>query len=314
MHALRLGPAVGHQVAAQLATGRLDCDVRLTGGHPKALGEDLEVVDQRFHRLVDAGPGWRRDLAVFRAVGALRHLVEALGNDAHRLPNLVQTDGIAIEGVAVGTDDDVKVNLVVGQVRHGAAQVPGFAGAAEQRPRGRHGNGLLSSHDADALGAVPPDRLAGHQRVELDEPVGQHRQDVLHVVLPAVGQVGRHTAWADVVVVHPQAGDALEEPQDLFSLAPAVEHHPDRAEVHAVRGQKQQVRAHAVQLAHQHANPGSSRRDLRSQQVFDGEAEHQLGEQRRGVIHAGDVRRPLQVGEILGGLLHAGVEVADDRL
>ena len=36
--------------------------------------------------------------------------------------------------------------------------------------------------------------------------------------------------------------------------------------------------------------------------------------QRRQVVHAGDVGRPLDVGELLGRLLHAGVEVADDRL
>ena len=63
-----------------------------------------------------------------------------------------------------------------------------------------------------------------------------------HVVAPAVGQVGGDAAGADVVVVHPQAGDLLEEAQDLLALAPAVEHHRHGAEVHAVGGQEQQVR------------------------------------------------------------------------
>ena len=50
------------------------------------------------------------------------------------------------------------------------------------------------------------------------------------------------------------------------------------------------------------------------EQLLDGEGEHQLVEQRRRVVHAGDVGGALEVGEVLARLLHAGVEVADDRL
>ena len=50
-----LAPTVADDVAAELAAGRLDGDVDLALGHLEALGEDLEVVDQRLHRLVDAG-------------------------------------------------------------------------------------------------------------------------------------------------------------------------------------------------------------------------------------------------------------------
>ena len=76
-----------------------------------------------------------------------------------------------------------------------------------------------------------------------------------HALLPAVGQVGRDAAGTDEVVVHPQAGDELEEAQHLFALAPAVEHHRHRADVHAVRRLEQQVRRHAVELDEHHADP-----------------------------------------------------------
>ena len=67
-----LARAVADDVAAELAAGRLDGDVGLALGHLEALGEDLEVVDQRLHRLVDAGPRRRRDLLVLDAVVAGR--------------------------------------------------------------------------------------------------------------------------------------------------------------------------------------------------------------------------------------------------
>src|SRR5438045_6468158 len=57
VQAVRTGAAVGNDVAAQLAPGGLDGDVDLAFGHLEALGEDLEVVDERFHGLVDASPG-----------------------------------------------------------------------------------------------------------------------------------------------------------------------------------------------------------------------------------------------------------------
>jgi hypothetical protein len=115
-------------------------------------------------------------------------------------------------------------------------------------------------------------------------------------------------------VVHPQAGDLLEEAKHLLALAPAVEHHRHRPEVHAVGGHEQQVRRHTVELAHEHADPGGSFGDLDAEERLGGQGEHQLVEERRGVVHAGGVGGTLQVGEVLTGLLHAGVEVPDDRL
>ena len=113
---------------------------------------------------------------------------------------------------------------------------------AQDRAGGAEGQRLLGGDDADALQPLPPDRLAGHEHVVLVEArLGDRRADREHVVAPAVGQVGGDAAGADEVVVHPQAGDLLEEAQHLLALAPAVEHHRHGAEVHAVGGEEQQV-------------------------------------------------------------------------
>ena len=63
----------------------------------------------------------------------------------------------------------------------------------------------------------------------------------VHVVAPAVGQVGSHAARADVVVVHPQAGDFFEESQQQLPVAPAINEHVEGAQVSAVGGQPQKV-------------------------------------------------------------------------
>ena len=137
-----------------------------------------------------------------------------------------------------------------------------------------------------------------------------------HVVAPARRQVGGDATGADVVVVHPQAGDLLEEAQHLLALAPAVDHHRHGAEVHAVGREEQQVAGHPVELGHQHADPHRPLGDLLvdAEQLLGGEGERQLVEERAEVVHARDVRAALHVRQRLAGLLHPGVQVADDRL
>ena len=115
-------------------------------------------------------------------------------------------------------------------------------------------------------------------------------------------------------MVHPKAGHLLEEAQYLLAFPPAVDHHGDGPQVHAVGGLEQQVRRDPVQLAHEHPDPGGAWRYVQLQELLNGHGEGQLREERCRVVHAGDVGGALQVGEVLGGLLHAGVQVADDRL
>ena len=100
VHPVRSGRTVAGDVATELAARALDGDVDLAGGHLEPLGEQLEVVDQRLHRLVDARPRRRRDLLVLDPVVAGRHGVEDLTDDAHRLTHLVDADGVTVEGVA----------------------------------------------------------------------------------------------------------------------------------------------------------------------------------------------------------------------
>ena len=115
-------------------------------------------------------------------------------------------------------------------------------------------------------------------------------------------------------MVHPQACDLLEERQDALALAEAVHHHRQRGDVHAVGGHVGHVRGDPVELGHQHAYPLGPRGHVDTQQRLGGHREDQLVEERRQVVHAGDVGGTLEIGEVFAGLLHAGVQVADHGL
>ena len=241
MHPVRLRSTVRHQVAAHFSTGGFHGSVGFALGNVEALGENFEVVDQGLHRLVDAGPGRRGDLLVLGPEVAPRHEIQNLLDNAERLPNLVQANGVPVKGVAVSAHDDVKLDLVVGQVRLVAAQVPGVSRGAENGTSGRKGQCLGRVHHSHPLKAFSENGLAGQQSVVFVESWWDQVQQAPHVGLPTLREVSSHPARTDVVVVHPEAGDLFEEAQHLFTLSPAVDHHRHGAEVHAIGGLEQQV-------------------------------------------------------------------------
>ena len=211
-------------------------------------------------------------------------------------------------------DDHVEIHLVVGQVGLVPAQVPGHPGGAQQRAGDPEADGDVGVDGADALGALLEDGLAGEQVVVLVHALGDGFADGQDIVAPPVGQVGRHTAGAEVVVVHPQPGDLLEEAEQHLPLPPSVDEHVDGADVRAAGGEEEHVGADPVELAHEHPDPGGPGWDLDAEQPLHRQAVGQLVEERGEVVHPGDVGAPLVVHQLFAGLLHPGVEVADDRL
>src|SRR5207245_624555 len=105
---------------------------------------------------------------------------------------------------------------------------------------------------------------------------------------PTVVEIGGHTAGTDVVVVHAQTADALEEGQYQLALPPAVDHHRHGPQVHPVGGKEEQMGADPVELEHEHANPDRSLRYLDTKQLLRGHGEDALVVQRRQVVHARD--------------------------
>ena len=85
VHARRLRGAVREHEAAELSARRLHRRVCLARRDAEALGDELEVVDQRLHRGSELVPRRQRDLAVGRDVRPLGQPVERLLDDPERL-------------------------------------------------------------------------------------------------------------------------------------------------------------------------------------------------------------------------------------
>ncbi len=105
----------------------------------------------------------------------------------------------------------------------------------------------------------------------------------------------------------------LEDAQQLFALAEAVEEDGERADVHGVGAEPDQVRVDAHQLHHQHADPLRAGRDLKLQQLLDRERIAEVVRHRRKVVDAIGQRDDLLVELGLAGLLDARMQIPDVR-
>ena len=128
-------------------------------------------------------------------------------------------------------------------------------------------------------------------------------------------QVLRHPAGPDVGVVHPQAGDQLQQVQGAFPQPRALGVDRGRAQFQAHRGDPAQVRGDPVELEHQDPDDLGPLGNLvlDSEQPLHREAVRHLVEQRHQVVRTGAERDPLGPGAVLHVLLDAGVQVADGR-
>ena len=326
------GAAVGDDVGAELAAGRLDRHVRLAGRDPEALGHQLEVVDQGLHRLTHdvadvveavahavaadrelAGPG---DLLVGdHDRGALEpgQPVGGLLDDLQRLPHLGEADPEATVGVAGVPGLDLEVVVLVAAVGLGLAQVPRVAGAAEHRTGEAERQAAGEVEVADVLQAGLEDRVGVAQRGVLGRRFFISGDEVADLVQRAGRQVLGDAAGADERVVHPQAGDQLEEVEHQLALAEADRHHRQRADLHATGGDADQVGGDAVELHEQDPHDLGLLRDvvLDVEQPLDAEQVGHLVVERAEVVHPGAERDALRPGAELHVLLDAGVEVAD---
>ena len=180
--AVRPLAAVTDDIHAHLALWRLDGRVRLAGRHGVALAVEQKVVDQGLHVLLHGGAGRRRDLVVLDLDRAGGHLVQALVDDAQRLPELLHAAEVAVVAVAVDADGHVELDLAVGVVGLRLAHVPWHAGAAEHDT----GEGVVEcirgGYNTNALCTADPDAVVGQELLGLVYPVTKLCRPLVDVV------------------------------------------------------------------------------------------------------------------------------------
>ena len=215
--------AVGDDEDTHLTLGGFDGAVSLTRRDSVALGVEQEVVDQSLHVLLHCGARRRGNLVVLNLDGASGHLVQALVDDAEGLTELLHTAEVTVVAVTVDADGNVELNLVVGVVRLGLADIPGDTGTAEHDTREGVVEGVGSADDTNTLGTANPDTVVGQELLGLVDTVTELGGPLVDVVKKTNGEILRNATRADVGGVKTGTRDTLVE--FLICISPEVIRH-----------------------------------------------------------------------------------------
>jgi hypothetical protein len=262
-----------------------------------------------------------RDVAEHRAG---LDVLEAPAEDLDALHHLEDAavrpvPAVAERALLARADDHVEGlvlhHLAVQRVRHVAAEVEVDARAAQHRTGQAEVERHLLRDHADVRRALHED-LVHHEEVDVFLPLLlEHVAEAAHFLEPAGGRVVEHAADPDVAVREPRAADLLEQRHHPLALAERVEEGRERADVEAVRAERDQVAADPVQLGADRPDHLRAPRDLEpGHQGLDGHAVAQVVVHRREVVVAVGVRQVLEPLDVLADLLRAAVEVAEVRL
>ena len=235
-------------------------------------------------------------------------LGDALLHDAHGLAHLFHADAVAVVAVAVLADRNVEIHLGVALVRLRLAQIPRRARAAHHHAGEAPLPGLLQRHHADIDVALLEDAVAGEQRFEIVDDLQERIAPGLDIVDQLRRQVLMHAADAEIRRMHARAGGALIKHHQLFALFETPQRRGQRADVHRLRGDVEQMRQDAADLAIEHADQLPAARHLDAEQLFRREAERVLLIHRRDVVEPVEIRDRLQIGLVLDQLFGAAMQ------
>src|ERR1019366_6492998 len=134
-----------------------------TVGVGRAVADDevSQLAFRRFDRMIDFAHRRLDDLGDLAHDRAFRNAVDGLFDDAHRLPHFHHADHVPVVRVAVFAGWNFEIELGVGRVGLGFAQVPFHAAGAQQRTGDAKRNAIAGRDYADILGALQPDAVGG---------------------------------------------------------------------------------------------------------------------------------------------------------
>jgi hypothetical protein len=215
--------AVGDNEDTHLTLGGLNSAVGLTRRDCVALGVEQEVVDESLHVLLHCGARRRGDLVVLDLDGTSGHFVQALVDDAEGLAELLHAAEVTVVAVTVDTNRDVELDLIVGIVRLGLADVPGDTGTTEHDTREGVVEGVSGADDTNTLGTADPDTVVGQKLLGLVNAVAELGGPLVDVVKETDGEILRNTTGANVSGVETGTRDTLVE--FLVHVSPRIVRH-----------------------------------------------------------------------------------------
>ena len=231
-HPVRSRAPITDEEESQFSLRRLSGAVGLPLGGLKALRENDEVVNQAFHIPHHFLFGRGGDLGDVRHQRPVRHLGQALADDAAALAHFFHSDPVPVVGIAVLPDRHFPFDFVVRVVGFKLSDIIGDAGAPEHGPGEPEVDRVVPGDHRDVPGTGEPDPVRLEQLIVLANAVRKGVEERVHSRHQVRREVTVHASEAIVVEGQPGATQLLEQVQQNFTLSERPEEHGHRADIH----------------------------------------------------------------------------------
>ena len=151
-------------------------------------------------------------------------------------------------------------------------------------------------------------RLPVSSRLEIGDHAEERIAPGVDIVDQFRRQVLMHAADPEIGRMHARAGGALVKHHQLFALFKAPQRRGQRADVHRLRGDVEQMRQDAADLAIQHPDQLPAARHRDAEQLFRRQTERMLLIHRRDIVEPVEIRDRLQIGLVLDQLFGAAMQ------
>src|SRR5207249_4320563 len=145
-------------------------------------------------------------------------------------------------------DWDFKIEIGVRRVRLRFSDIVLDSGAAQCRTGQAEIDGFFCREDADAHGSLQPDSISVQKRLVLVYATREYLEKVTHSRLELRIGIPPQPADAKCVRRQSRANEIFKYLEYLFALAETVQQHGDRADIHRVSSQPQQMRRDTLKL------------------------------------------------------------------
>ncbi len=223
-------------------------------------------MDERFHRALHVGTPGRHHLAVLNHHRPHGHFFDALFHDVVRLAHFLHAHHITVVAVAVLADRNLKIEIGIAFVRLRTAQIPGDARRAQHHPRHPPGERVAARHHADIDIALLEDPVVGEKALDVIEHFGEMVAERVDILQELRRQVLVHAAHAEIIGVHARARRALIEYHQLLAFLEAPKRRRQRADIHGLGGDLQQMIEQTPDLAIKHTDILRARRNGQAKQ------------------------------------------------
>ena len=188
------------------------------------------------------------------------------------------------------------------------------AGAAHHDAGEAPRPGIVELDDADIDIALLEDAVLGEQPFDVVADLEEGIAECVDVGDELWRQVLMHAAGAEIGGVHAAAARALVEHHQLLALLEAPERRGERADIHRLRRDIEEVGEEAADLAIEHADELAALGHVDAEKPLDREREGMLLVHRRDVIEPVEIGHRLQIGLVLDQLLGAAMQQPDMRI